>query len=74
MTLYVEGSQMLRDSFNPHTHEGCDLMRTGYYYIERGFNPHTHEGCDNDNVYDNDVSKVSIHTPTKGVTSLPLTG
>ena len=36
-----------------------------------GFNPHTHEGCD---IRQNRIpwqQKVSIHTPTKGVTRIP---
>ena len=32
------------------------------------FNPHTHEGCDNKLVKEGQLSEVSIHTPTKGVT------
>ena len=32
--------------FNPHTHEGCDLIFCLCYILNFGFNPHTHEGCD----------------------------
>ena len=32
------------------------------------FIPHTHEGCDVTYEYKNPKTKVSIHTPTKGVT------
>ena len=32
------------------------------------FNPHTHEGCDIKDFICNKWTKVSIHTPTKGVT------
>ena len=54
--------------FNPHTHEGCDFK-----FLIKGmallcFNPHTHEGCDTDERFYQAVIKVSIHTPTKGVT------
>ena len=34
-------------SFNPHTHEGCDLIQYIYQGFHISFNPHTHEGCDN---------------------------
>ena len=33
------------------------------------FNPHTHEGCDNQQIQPFRTKSVSIHTPTKGVTS-----
>ena len=33
-------------SFNPHTHEGCDLQRLAKNTEPESFNPHTHEGCD----------------------------
>ena len=33
------------------------------------FNPHTHEGCDRNDEPISGVHQVSIHTPTKGVTS-----
>ena len=56
--------------FNPHTHEGCDSLVS---FIEEllvaCFNPHTHEGCDYQNVSRPYATGVSIHTPTKGVTS-----
>ena len=35
-----------------------------------GFNPHTHEGCDRKWAErQSEITAVSIHTPTKGVTS-----
>ena len=34
------------------------------------FNPHTHEGCDSINLNYMFMDKVSIHTPTKGVTRI----
>ena len=33
-------------SFNPHTHEGCDINVMTWKICLRSFNPHTHEGCD----------------------------
>ena len=33
-------------SFNPHTHEGCDLVNIIPTKLMICFNPHTHEGCD----------------------------
>ena len=32
--------------FNPHTHEGCDLILSSWLILLACFNPHTHEGCD----------------------------
>ena len=55
--------------FNPHTHEGCDDCYPDIASQLASFNPHTHEGCDADNDTDFLRYKVSIHTPTKGVTS-----
>ena len=39
------------ESFNPHTHAGCDLVEADILASNR---------------------EVSIHTPTQGVTNLPL--
>ena len=33
-------------SFNPRTHEGCDLLILQILLFGLGFNPRTHEGCD----------------------------
>ena len=82
------------NSFNPHTHEGCDIVLALVVFMMIGFNPHTHEGCDPVPSYDNAIVKefqsthprrvwhisllqiilirVSIHTPTKGVTPRSL--
>ena len=38
-------------SFNPHTHEGCDLKALAFGTVSGGFNPHTHEGCDPTHIY-----------------------
>ena len=59
-------------SFNPHTHEGCDLESFCWKIPLNCFNPHTHEGCDSDNFLSKSSIKVSIHTPTKGVTIILL--
>ena len=60
-------------SFNPHTHAGCDVAYpTGQMQVG-GFNPHTHAGCDAVNSFFELKSKVSIHTPTQGVTLYLIT-
>ena len=60
-------------SFNPHTHEGCDLRNSKAWDYFTSFNPHTHEGCDFLRLYVLKASiVVSIHTPTKGVTQIEL--
>ena len=61
---------MMLVCFNPHTHEGCDLVATRRQLAKKCFNPHTHEGCDYLVTYLQVVMLVSIHTPTKGVTQL----
>ena len=56
-------------SFNPHTHEGCDKFLLCVLQLLYSFNPHTHEGCDMRADAQTLLEiKVSIHTPTKGVT------
>ena len=55
--------------FNPHTHEGCDGVLQVVSRLHHGFNPHTHEGCDIKIIISVCLHLVSIHTPTKGVTS-----
>ena len=54
--------------FNPHTHAGCDLNCTGVLLYHYCFNPHTHAGCDVKQLKWVIYGKVSIHTPTQGVT------
>ena len=56
--------------FNPHTHEGCDNTLQQRYISMKSFNPHTHEGCDVITNLMISQQRVSIHTPTKGVTPL----
>ena len=55
-------------SFNPHTHEGCDVTLPISPLPWVSFNPHTHEGCDQPWGAKSHRLRVSIHTPTKGVT------
>ena len=57
-----------RDCFNPHTHAGCDFLHGGNLASRRSFNPHTHAGCDNRYKCNYTRRRVSIHTPTQGVT------
>ena len=61
-------STAYQNSFNPHTHEGCDATIVKGATTTKSFNPHTHEGCDY--LYCERLAQggVSIHTPTKGVT------
>ena len=56
------------DRFNPHTHAGCDFQSNFNRQCVVGFNPHTHAGCDLQVMTDLILYKVSIHTPTQGVT------
>ena len=56
--------------FNPHTHAGCDWNSGWLWSALLCFNPHTHAGCDAVGYFDLISSKVSIHTPTQGVTIL----
>ena len=46
VTLYAYQQYGNANSFNPHTHEGCDLVFPIMFLIGVSFNPHTHEGCD----------------------------
>ena len=55
--------------FIPHTHEGCDGVAVHPLHSRKGFNPHTHEGCDLRIEATLRSDFVSIHTPTKGVTT-----
>ena len=58
-------------SFNPRTHEGCDIMHHHAPSCTECFNPRTHEGCD----FKTEIPRrtkivVSIHAPTRGATYL----
>ena len=57
-----------RHCFNPHTHAGCDNPLPRLTRVHNRFNPHTHAGCDSRSIIKITESKVSIHTPTQGVT------
>ena len=61
--------------FNPHTHEGCDYALLVSRLRLSCFNPHTHEGCDLSWLCFLCLQgRVSIHTPTKGVTVVVPSG
>ena len=36
----------LNENFNPHSHEGSDVLGNGKYKTIEDFNPHSHEGSD----------------------------
>ena len=55
--------------FNPHTHAGCDIKLMLSVRACMCFNPHTHAGCDSYWCNLHIRTKVSIHTPTQGVTN-----
>ena len=56
-------------SFNPHTYMRCDQDEAPDVRETLGFNPHTYMRCDDlQGTYQANY-KVSIHTPTWGVTS-----
>ena len=59
-------------NFNPHSHEGSDKSVRFVRYVSNNFNPHSHEGSDLDIVWRWWRAGISIHTPTKGVTKVPL--
>ena len=56
------------ESFNPHTHAGCDNTNRIGKVQGNSFNPHTHAGCDYKYDGITPTRQVSIHTPTQGVT------
>ena len=56
--------------FNPHSHAGSDFGRRFIYFKSRYFNPHSHAGSDSDVEDELDRLKISIHTPTQGVTEI----
>ena len=68
--VWLHDCQDIRYSsgFNPHTHAGCDFLHGGNLASRRSFNPHTHAGCDNRYKCNYTRRRVSIHTPTQGVT------
>ena len=62
------------ESFNPHTHAGCDNTNRIGKVQGNSFNPHTHAGCDYKYDGITPTRQVSIHTPTQGVTLLYTLG
>ena len=46
VTFIARNSYQIYQSFNPHTHEGCDNVFNLLLQCFTCFNPHTHEGCD----------------------------
>ena len=56
-------------SFNPHTYMRCDLFAWIWGMVETSFNPHTYMRCDNRGKTVCWYDRVSIHTPTWGVTA-----
>ena len=39
-------NKVYQNSFNPHTHAGCDVCYKTCFNVSCCFNPHTHAGCD----------------------------
>ena len=66
--LWMLSVPLLLKRFNPHTHAGCDNFQVYAVQNLDSFNPHTHAGCDHYHLLLFTNSKVSIHTPTQGVT------
>ena len=60
-----------KNSFNPHTYMRCDIRQHSFFYFYQRFNPHTYMRCDGDRYTIDNIIKVSIHTPTWGVTLSP---
>ena len=55
--------------FNPHSHAGSDLLvQKLLILVNQYFNPHSHAGSDRMEAISNNLSQISIHTPTQGVT------
>ena len=57
--------------FNPHSHTGSDRCTDWHGLLHQGFNPHSHAGSDTWWRQDRISQRVSIHTPTRGVTVYP---
>ena len=56
--------------FNPHSHKGSDKYCRGTCPGSKYFNPHSHKGSDGVLILEFARSdRISIHTPTRGVTS-----
>ena len=64
----MEEQRSKRNSFNPHTHEGCDIiLQTVHYFAVVSIHTPTKGVTTGESLADA-VVLVSIHTPTKGVT------
>ena len=55
-------------NFNPHSHEGSDVVCDTFCLFLQDFNPHSHEGSDFLTSALPLVLAISTHTPTKGAT------
>ena len=60
-------------SFNPHTYMRCDNICHSIVIPSDSFNPHTYMRCDRRGIGISPRWRVSIHTPTWGVTRVLLT-
>ena len=72
--------------FNPHSHKGSDDHKIRHWTLHGYFNPHSHKGSDNfakaigkilnisihtlRQILSYECKYISIHTPTRGVTSM----
>ena len=62
------GETSTYNGFNPHTYMRCDEVENYYYEMITSFNPHTYMRCDDYKLGSDQNLRVSIHTPTWGVT------
>ena len=58
-------------NFNPHSHEGSDVVCDTFCLFLQDFNPHSHEGSDKSKRCKMHKNRISTHTPTKGATQYP---
>ena len=59
-------------NFNPHSHEGSDVVCDTFCLFLQDFNPHSHEGSDKSKRCKMHKNRISTHTPTKGATQMPV--
>ena len=59
--------------FNPHSHAGSDYTVFNDRTYVLHFNPHSHAGSDTIALSLFNMQRISIHTPTQGVTLFPVT-
>ena len=55
--------------FNPHSHKGSDISNIPCRGVSNNFNPHSHKGSDLYQLRKGVAEDISIHTPTRGVTT-----